>query len=114
MGFNLTYMAVAFPAIIIALSLHEYGHAAMATKMGDPTPKAQGRLTLNPIRHLDPVGSILSAAMMLEWLELPEPAAAIRGAVQATLSQGVGTPDLGGELHTDQVTALVLQNLAGL
>lgn len=52
------YIAAAFPAIIIALSLHEYGHAAMATKMGDPTPKAQGRLTLNPLAHLDPMGTV--------------------------------------------------------
>ena len=49
--------------------------------------------------------------MMLEWLELPKPAEAIRQAVKATLSQGGGTPDMGGQLHTDQVTALVLQNL---
>lgn len=59
MGINLTYIAAAFPAIIIALALHEFGHAAMATKMGDPTPRLQGRLTLNPIAHLDPAGTVL-------------------------------------------------------
>ena len=53
------YMAAAFPAIIIALSLHEYGHAAMAVKMGDPTPRIQGRLTLNPIAHMDPMGTFM-------------------------------------------------------
>jgi Zn-dependent protease len=56
---NLTYIAAAFPAIIVALALHEYGHAAMATKMGDPTPRLQGRLTLNPLAHLDPAGTIM-------------------------------------------------------
>ena len=55
---NLVYMAAAFPAIIIALSLHEFGHAAMATKMGDPTPRLQGRLTINPLAHLDPMGTL--------------------------------------------------------
>jgi len=65
MGFNLTYMAAAFPAIIIALSLHEFGHAAMATKMGDPTPKAQGRLTLNPLAHLDPMGTLFIIITMI-------------------------------------------------
>ena len=54
---NPLYIAAALPSILIALSLHEYGHAAMATKMGDPTPRLQGRLTLNPIAHLDPMGT---------------------------------------------------------
>ena len=58
MGFNLMYIGAALPAIIIALAMHEYGHAAMATKMGDPTPRMQGRLTLNPIAHLDPMGTL--------------------------------------------------------
>jgi len=65
MGFNIMYMAAAFPAIVIALALHEYGHAAMATKMGDPTPKLQGRLTLNPIAHMDPMGTIFIFITML-------------------------------------------------
>jgi len=56
---SLMYIAAAFPAIVVALALHEFGHAAMATKMGDPTPRLQGRLTLNPIAHLDPAGTIL-------------------------------------------------------
>jgi Zn-dependent protease len=47
-----------FLAIIIALALHEFGHAAMATKLGDPTPRLQGRLTLNPLAHLDPMGTL--------------------------------------------------------
>lgn len=56
---SLTYIAAALPAILIALALHEYGHAAMATKMGDPTPRLQGRLTLNPVAHLDPAGTFM-------------------------------------------------------
>jgi tartrate dehydrogenase/decarboxylase/D-malate dehydrogenase len=59
----------------------------------------------------NPVGAILSAAMMLEWLAQEEAGAVVRRAVEATLSQGVGTPDLGGELGTEQVTDLILQNL---
>lgn len=55
---NIAYALVAIPAIIIALSLHEFGHAAMATKLGDPTPRLMGRLTLNPLAHLDPMGTI--------------------------------------------------------
>ncbi|MBN1579855.1 MAG: tartrate dehydrogenase [Anaerolineae bacterium] len=60
----------------------------------------------------NPVGAILSAAMMLDWLELQEAATCVRQAVQATLSQGAGTPDLGGRLSTGQMADRVIQNLA--
>jgi tartrate dehydrogenase/decarboxylase/D-malate dehydrogenase len=60
----------------------------------------------------NPVGAILSAAMMLEWLGLQEAANCVRQAVKATLSQGVGTPDLGGQLSTDQMADRIIQHLA--
>lgn len=44
------------PAILIGFSLHEYAHAAAAFKMGDPTPKFQGRVTINPMAHIDWLG----------------------------------------------------------
>lgn len=44
------------PAIIIGLSLHEYAHAKGAYKLGDPTPKMQGRVSINPLAHIDWVG----------------------------------------------------------
>lgn len=44
------------PAIIIGLSFHEYAHAKVAFKLGDPTPKMQGRVTINPLAHVDPLG----------------------------------------------------------
>jgi isocitrate/isopropylmalate dehydrogenase len=59
----------------------------------------------------NPVGAILSAAMMLEWLAQEEAGAIIRRAVETTLGQGMGTPDLGGKLGTEQVTDLIIQNL---
>jgi tartrate dehydrogenase/decarboxylase/D-malate dehydrogenase len=59
----------------------------------------------------NPVGAILSAAMMLEWLGLDKAGTTVRRAVEATLSQGVGTPDLGGALGTEQMTDLIIQNL---
>lgn len=46
------------PGIIIALSFHEYAHAWMSNKLGDPTPARQGRLTINPIAHIDWIGFI--------------------------------------------------------
>jgi len=45
--------------LVIAITIHEFAHAATADRLGDPTPRSQGRLTLNPISHLDPVGSLL-------------------------------------------------------
>jgi Zn-dependent protease len=45
--------------LVLAIGLHEYGHAKFADMAGDPTPRSQGRVTLNPLKHLDPVGSIM-------------------------------------------------------
>lgn len=46
------------PGLILGITVHEYSHAKMSDKLGDPTPGMQGRLTLNPLHHLDPVGTI--------------------------------------------------------
>ena len=46
------------PILLASLTLHELAHAAVATRLGDPTPREHGRLTLNPIAHLDPLGTI--------------------------------------------------------
>ena len=47
------------PIFLISLAIHEFAHALSAYKMGDPTVKALGRMTLNPVKHLDLVGSII-------------------------------------------------------
>ena len=46
------------PGIIIGLSFHEFGHAVVSKKLGDPTPENQGRVTINPLAHIDPVGMV--------------------------------------------------------
>lgn len=55
------------PLLVLALSLtvHEWGHAACAVALGDSTPRDQGRLTLNPLAHLDPIGSVLVPLVLL-------------------------------------------------
>jgi Zn-dependent protease len=58
-------IAASLFSILIALSLHEYGHAAMADKLGDPTPRSQKRLTLNPLAHLDPLGTLMIVIITL-------------------------------------------------
>ena len=47
------------PVLIFALCFHEFAHAWVAYKLGDPTAKQSGRLTLNPLAHLDPIGSLM-------------------------------------------------------
>lgn len=54
-------------AIIIALSVHEFAHAYVAYKFGDDTAKKQGRLTLSPMAHLDPIGMIAVLILGFGW-----------------------------------------------
>ncbi|MBE6052238.1 MAG: site-2 protease family protein [Clostridium sp.] len=58
---------IIIPAIIIAFTFHEYAHAKMADKLGDKTPRFQGRLTLNPAKHIDPIGFLLVLIMGFGW-----------------------------------------------
>jgi len=55
------------PALLIAITLHEFAHAYAAHKLGDTTPSRQGRVTLNPLKHLDPIGSILILTAGFGW-----------------------------------------------
>lgn len=54
----------AFP-ILIAITFHEVSHGFVANRLGDPTAKMMGRLTLNPIAHIDPIGTILMPFMLI-------------------------------------------------
>lgn len=54
-------------ALVVAIGLHEYAHALAADLQGDRLPRAMGRLTLNPIRHLDPLGTILLLLAGFGW-----------------------------------------------
>lgn len=54
-------------SLVVALTIHEFSHAWMADRLGDPTPRLQGRLTLNPIRHLDPIGTLLLLIAGFGW-----------------------------------------------
>ena len=55
------------PGIIIGLSFHEAAHALVSYKLGDPTPKMQGRVTLNPLAHIDPVGFLALLFIGFGW-----------------------------------------------
>lgn len=60
-------LAAVSAILLLALPLHELAHAATAVALGDDTPRLQGRLTLNPLAHLDPVGSILILLTGFGW-----------------------------------------------
>ena len=64
---SLEQIILAVPAILLAISFHELGHGYAAYKLGDPTPKYQGRLTLNPLAHLDPLGTIMLILFRIGW-----------------------------------------------
>jgi len=55
------------PALLIALTVHEFSHGLAAYKLGDPTPKNAGRLTLNPIKHFDLFGAIAMLIFKIGW-----------------------------------------------
>lgn len=64
---SLYEILVAFPAFIIGLTFHEFAHGWAAYKLGDKTAYHQGRLTLNPIPHLDPVGFLMLVLFRFGW-----------------------------------------------
>jgi len=55
------------PPLLLALTLHEYAHGWIADRLGDPTARLQGRLTLNPLPHLDPVGALAFLLFKFGW-----------------------------------------------
>ncbi len=54
-------------SLLISISLHEAAHAYAADRLGDPTPRSQGRLTLNPLAHLDPLGTVMLILFRFGW-----------------------------------------------
>ena len=58
-------MILSLIALIVAITIHEYSHARAADYLGDPTPKLQGRLTLNPRAHLDIYGSLIFLFLLI-------------------------------------------------
>ena len=63
----LYWLLFAIPSILIASTIHEYAHGLAAFWLGDPTAKAHGRLTLNPLAHIDPVGALSMIIFKFGW-----------------------------------------------
>ena len=62
--YSLLYLV---PAVAISLTVHEFCHAYAATKLGDPTPRQEGRLSLNPLRHIDIFGFVVMLIIHFGW-----------------------------------------------
>jgi len=67
MNLSLERLIMLLPLMVIALPVHELAHGYVAYKLGDPTAKDAGRLTLNPLKHLDPFGLIMMVVAGVGW-----------------------------------------------
>ena len=65
--FSILSLLLTIPGVLIAITFHEFAHAFVAVKLGDETPKNQGRLNLNPFSHLDPVGVVMLIFAHIGW-----------------------------------------------
>ena len=63
----LIFLLLSIPGRFMALSLHEFAHAWMANRCGDPTARMLGRLTVNPAKHLDPIGTVMMLLLGFGW-----------------------------------------------
>jgi Zn-dependent protease len=108
MIFNLTVPTLISRIItlMIAFTFHEFAHAAVATALGDTTPKVNGRLTLNPMAHLDPMGTI---TLMFAGFGWAKPVPVNPYAVNRKTGAGMMLVSLAGP-----VTNLILGTLAAI
>lgn len=67
MNTTISNLIYTIPAVLIAIVLHEWAHGFISYKLGDPSPKAEGRLSLNPLKHLDPVGTLCLLFFRFGW-----------------------------------------------
>ncbi|MCY3542784.1 MAG: site-2 protease family protein [Chloroflexi bacterium] len=119
-------------ALIVGITVHEFSHAWSATQLGDHTARDQGRLTLNPVSHLDPIGTILIFVAGFGWgkptpvtpaflrigerpgmavVALAGPISNVVVATLAALPFRLGTVYIGGGIDAQFLQALVLWNV---
>lgn len=101
---------VMLPAVILGLTLHEYAHGWMAERLGDHTARNQGRLTLNPMAHLDPVGFFLLFIANFGWAK-PVPVNPYN--MKIPVKQGMLLVSLAGPLM-NMLLAVISAALLGL
>jgi len=65
--FDLSFFVLTLPILLIVITVHEFSHALVADRLGDPTPRLAGRLTLNPVAHIDPIGFVMLLIVRFGW-----------------------------------------------
>ena len=100
----LTQIVLIAPGFLLAITVHEYTHGYVALRLGDPTAKLAGRLTFNPISHLDPIGTLaLVLTRMIGWAKpVPVDPRYLKNPRQDMLWISLGGP------AANMVTAIVL------
>lgn len=106
----LTQIVLIAPGFLLAITVHEYTHGYVALRLGDPTAKLAGRLTFNPISHLDPIGTLaLVLTRMIGWAKpVPVDPRYLKNPRQDMLWISLGGP------AANLVTAIVLAMLLHL
>ena len=65
--YNFGFMLISVPILLVVITIHEFAHAKVADILGDPTPRLAGRLTLNPLSHIDPIGLLMLFLVRFGW-----------------------------------------------
>ena len=101
--------------MLLSLSVHEWAHAWMAMRLGDDTATRLGRLTLNPLAHIDPIGTVLLplCGVPFGWAK-PVPIDPLRFDRSVTMTRGVALVALAGPLSNFALAALSAALLAGV
>jgi Zn-dependent protease len=103
------------PALLLAVTVHELAHGWVADRLGDPTARLHGRLTLNPLPHLDPLGALAFVVAGFGWAKpVPVNAANLRNPARDMLLVGAAGPLANFALAFVGLVALVLSRRAGL
>ena len=98
------------PAILFGLTIHEFSHGWVAWRLGDPTAKLMGRLTLNPLKHLDPIGTIALFLVHFGWAKpVPIDPRSFRHPTRDMAISGLAGP--AANLLTAAVSGLILRVL---
>jgi len=96
--------------VLLSISIHEFSHALVADRLGDPTPRLAGRLTLNPIAHIDPLGLLALLLVRIGWAKpVPINPYNFKNPNQGMMLTGLAGP--ASNLFLAWVLAIVLKNV---
>jgi Zn-dependent protease len=106
-GFDIVSLLITIFVLAVSLSFHEMAHAWSAWKLGDDTAAMQGRLTMNPMAHLDPIGSLVFLLAGIGWAR-PVPINPSRFSRSKTIKQGIMLTSLAGPMSNLVLAAISL------